>query len=344
MGAPRSAFGLAAALGLLSGCVSGLEDNTPFLQARGVDTGVDGVDSPDAGVVTGPVCPDVVSEILSNPQGCAALGCHAAEANQAGLDLESPDLVGRLTNMPASPTCSGLLLIDPAFPEMSLLTTKLVAPAPCGSPMPLGALLPDEDVACLQSWLQAEIGGPADAGVDPADAGETPDAGEDGGVQAPDAGEVDPIEVEAEFANLEAPVIPRPGPDAQGGQYVVVPLGPGRNDDPEALGVGRILVPFSTPAPATFHVFARARCPDIESNSYWVRVDDGPWFRWNDINLENEGVWRWEAVHDSDNASQRVEFAVGAGNHVLELRMREAGTQIDALLLTRDPSLDPNAR
>lgn len=189
--------------------------------------------------------------------------------------------------------------------------------------------------------------GPTDAGVAadaglPPDAGVAPDAGPDGGV-ARDAGEPDPIIVEAEYASvLQAPMVKRNDPDARNGQYVVVPAGAPVNGDPDLVTAGRLDLPFTLTSSGTVRIFGRARVPDASGDSFWVRLDGGAWIRWNDINLEHPGVFRWAVVHDSDAAGAAVDFAVGPGRHVLELRQREAETGLDAILITRRLALDPN--
>lgn len=327
-------------MGLL-GCPGSLLDPAAFQAARNADGGAP---APDAG--SGPVCRDVVSEILTNPQVCAAAGCHATSVNQAGLDLEAPDLLGRLWAKPAGPTCSGLYIIDPASPENSLLYSKLLDPAPCGSPMPLGTLLPDEDVECVRQWLLSEMAG-RDAGVPTADGGPTDgpvaDAGpRDTGFAALDAGTALVQMFEAEDLEIEAPLVVRPGAQAQGGAYVVVPLGPERNEDPLTPGVGRLVLRFTADAADFYRIWMRFRVPHIEANSIWVRMDQGRFIRWNDINLNFEEVWRWEFIKDSDDLEAPIGFNLEPGEHMLEIRRREAGAQLDAIAISRDRTFDPS--
>ena len=197
-------------------------------------------------------------------------------------------------------------------------------------------------------YLQArgvDVGGGADldAGAHDAALDAGPDAGLDGGGGPRDAGEPDPIVVEAEHAVvLQAPMAKRDDPEAQNGQYVVVPAGAPVNQDPDLVTAGRLDLPFVLTSPATVRVFGRVRAPDSSGDSFWVRMDGGAWLRWNDINLDHPGVWRWAPIHDSDAAAAVVDFTLDAGRHVLELRQREADTALDAILVTRDLSLDPN--
>ncbi|MCA9548445.1 MAG: hypothetical protein KC933_00325 [Myxococcales bacterium] len=187
----------------------------------------------------------------------------------------------------------------------------------------------------IDSGLVAE-----DAGID---AGPLSDAGHpDTGVVS-DAGEDTPIIVQAEYASvLQAPMAKRDDPEAQNGQYVVVPAGEPVNGDPDSVTAGRMDLAFVLDAAATVRVFGRVRVPDTNGDSYWVRMDGGAWIQWNGINLDHPGVWWWAPVHDSDDGGAVVDFTLEAGRHVLELRQREAGIALDAILVTRDLNLDPN--
>ena len=94
---------------------------------------------------------------------CATSACHSAADKSQGLDLESPDLAARLVGVAA--TASGLLLIDPAAPQNSVVYTKLTATPPYGSRMPLArTALDDATIACLLAWVAKSSAGGADAG------------------------------------------------------------------------------------------------------------------------------------------------------------------------------------
>lgn len=119
---------------------------------------------------------------------CATAGCHTkADAPSSGdLDLQSPDIVGRLKNKKSKGGAP--LLINSTAPEQSSLYTKLKAPPPFGSKMPLGGTLPADKVECVLTWLKKEAPGgtTADTGTSSdtgggTDTGGATDAAADGG-------------------------------------------------------------------------------------------------------------------------------------------------------------------
>ncbi|MEM9863870.1 MAG: hypothetical protein AAF938_19880 [Myxococcota bacterium] len=91
---------------------------------------------------------------------CAASTCHSAtEAAQSGWgDYESPRLFERLAQSRSRhETCSDLSIIDTEEPARSMLLIKMAgSQGPCGAPMPGGALVPGNQLACVAAWIAEE--------------------------------------------------------------------------------------------------------------------------------------------------------------------------------------------
>ena len=117
---------------------------------------------------TGTAPCDALGMILGNVNKCAAASaCHGPTGTQ-GIDLMTPGVVARLvgkmppatsTNCAASPMP---YLVANSNPPMGLLLTKLMDPAPCGSPMPfagIGGALTDADRMCINDWALAATQG-----------------------------------------------------------------------------------------------------------------------------------------------------------------------------------------
>jgi hypothetical protein len=100
-------------------------------------------------------CADVPSEFATT---CTATGCHNSKDKAQGLDLQAPDIAGRLVGAAAT-ECSGILL-DAANPEQSILYKKLQSPPPCGVQMPSGrAPYGDTELKCILQWIESLGGG-----------------------------------------------------------------------------------------------------------------------------------------------------------------------------------------
>jgi hypothetical protein len=138
------AVGLAALvwIPLIAGCPGSLRDPGRFADAGTTGGGAD----------AGSNCPEAPKEILA--MKCGGVGCHGATAPAQGLDLVSDGVAARVVGVKAT-ECMGTLA-DPASPATSVLYTKLTAAPPCGGRMPVGGMLPDDEIACVKEWIAAQ--------------------------------------------------------------------------------------------------------------------------------------------------------------------------------------------
>jgi hypothetical protein len=97
-------------------------------------------------------CPDVPTQLFV--QRCATASCHSAAAHIGGLDLESPDPAARLVRVHAAGDPKQLL-IDPDFPDGSVLIRKLTPSPPFGQRDPPGAPLDSRSIDCIRTWVRA---------------------------------------------------------------------------------------------------------------------------------------------------------------------------------------------
>ena len=155
-----------AALPFIAACPGSLDNIDLFLNDGGgliavdagpEDTGVEDAGNNDGSVLVGQ-CDYVVADILSSNSGCATANCHSTNAPTLGVDLESADIIGRLSGQSASGPCADQQLVNPANPEQSLIYTILLDVRPCArTRMPIGPALPAADVACVLTWLQENV-------------------------------------------------------------------------------------------------------------------------------------------------------------------------------------------
>ncbi|MEL6388903.1 MAG: choice-of-anchor J domain-containing protein [Bacteroidota bacterium] len=94
----------------------------------------------------------------------------------------------------------------------------------------------------------------------------------------------------------------------------------------------RVRYTFSVDTTANYAIFGRTIAPTTGDNSFWVRVNEGTWYRWNDIPVTS--TWDWSRVHDSDNGNTPIDFALTAGTNTLDIAFREDGTRLDKLLVS----------
>jgi hypothetical protein len=129
----------------LTACAGALTDPQDFSYLQDAGTLLD-----DGGSIGGGC--DPVSTLFVPT--CATASCHSAITQQAGLDLESPGLPGRLVGR----KCTGGpgFLIDKDHPDQSVMYTKVTSTPPFNFQMPLGGSpLDDDQIGCIKEWVEA---------------------------------------------------------------------------------------------------------------------------------------------------------------------------------------------
>ena len=79
----------------------------------------------------------------------------------------------------------------------------------------------------------------------------------------------------------------------------------------------------------TYYIWGRAIGTSGRSNSFYVTTDNGDDMTWH---LPIAPAWNW---------SQAVSVYLEAGRHILTIKRRETGAQLDKMLITNDPNYIP---
>jgi hypothetical protein len=105
-----------------------------------------------------------------------------------------------------------------------------------------------------------------------------------------------------------------------------------RAGTPESLHVvpahGRFRFDFVAGGPSKVQLWFRPIVGGPDHDSFWVRMDDQPWFKWNSITGSCTRV--------GDFTNRPVTFTVGAGSHRFELAHREIGAFVDSIFFITD--------
>jgi hypothetical protein len=277
---------------------------------------------------------------------CATAGCHAKTGAAGSLDLESPEIVKRLSGATAHTTaCAGKTLLDRSMPDRSLLYGKLTDPPLCGIRMPVGIVLAASDIDCMRRWVASPSCTAPSASAPAADAGSDASsrpgsvAGAGGApAMMPSDG---PLRIEAEAAGtVTSPLAAQSDASASGGMYLSVPTASmaAKNDAPATDGVASFI--FQLAKAGNYKLWGRVRTPTLDNNSFWVRVDGATWVQWN--NIAASADWQWNAVHDSAASEAVVMYDLKAGQHTLNVAYREPGADLDELLFTTDAAFTPS--
>lgn len=95
-------------------------------------------------------------------EACGGRVCHGATDPAGGLDLVSEGRDARLFGVLGSTACGSRVLVEPEYPEASLLYEKLTADEPsCGRPMPPSGKLDDFEIECVRKYIEEASGAPS---------------------------------------------------------------------------------------------------------------------------------------------------------------------------------------
>ncbi len=98
-----------------------------------------------------------------------------------------------------------------------------------------------------------------------------------------------------------------------------------RPSPPADVAASRVRFTLENPTGGDYSLFARVNAPSGQSDSYWVRVNDGEWYPWSRGFRQGQG-FRWKRYPDGPVSLQ-------AGTNTIDFAFREAGTQLDKLHL-----------
>ena len=118
-------------------------------------------------------------------------------------------------------------------------------------------------------------------------------------------------------------------PSASGGEYIRVPNGAGDASSPSSSF--RASFCFSVPTSGLYRIKSRVRAPTFEDDSFFVQVDGAPaggylWAAQVGPGFEQDYLNDW-SVEDP------VEIFLGAGDHAVDIYLREDGSGLDRLEL-----------
>ena len=157
-----------------------------------------------------------------------------------------------------------------------------------------------------------------------------------GKLQSPAAADGAEAWLEAQDGDVERPWVVEESPNASGGKYITT-RGVDAGGEPPSEGYATY--EFDLERGGEYEIRGRVQVPDNESDSFWVRVDDRDWVRWDRMR-SRRGSWEWESVPDHDvEGAPPKRFALDAGTHTLTVAFREDDAALDKLVVTsnRDP-------
>lgn len=144
----------------------------------------------------------------------------------------------------------------------------------------------------------------------------------------------EPIALEAEYATIGSKWQLVESTFASLGRAVVInPIFNRTTTSPDPVDASDLVrFEFNVPTTGNYTLQARVSAPSAEDDSFFVRVNGGAWFNWNNIGNRSAG-YVWAAFPNQLNLS--------TGPAVIEFSWRENGTVLDKIQLARNSTV-PN--
>lgn len=145
--------------------------------------------------------------------------------------------------------------------------------------------------------------------------------------------------IEAESAsdqNNFSPFTVEDNDDACGGQCIV---SPSTSYTSGVASDGNLEYEFEITEAGVYYAWFRLICPSGEEDSYWIKMDDGDYIRFNEITKSTD--WIWEQVYDVDNNDAYMTCDLTEGTHTLTVVYREMNARLDKILITDNADIQP---
>jgi len=123
-----------------------------------------------------------------------------------------------------------------------------------------------------------------------------------------------------------------------GGVYMMPPNKTNTNTAP-SQAKDLLTFKFSISEAGIYKVFARTLTSADGDDSFWVRINQGSWIRWNKINFPySESGFTWNQVGEWTNGDQSspLTFDLAAGLNQIDFAWREPGIKFDKLFVSKN--------
>ena len=136
----------------------------------------------------------------------------------------------------------------------------------------------------------------------------------------------DDLWLEAECAAVGTKWAVKSDGSASNGSYVVVTKGNAYSAPPSDISDNRVRFTFTTAAAGTYRLFARVLAASGLDDSFYVRVNGGSWYSW-DNGLSGASGFAWREYG-------KGLLSLKSGTNTIDFAYREDGTKLDKLYLT----------
>lgn len=134
------------------------------------------------------------------------------------------------------------------------------------------------------------------------------------------------IYLEAECAVVGSDWEELPDAEASGGSYVTVQAGLNSTASAPTGEGSTVSFPFTVSKDTTYYFFVRGNHPTADDDSYWVKLNDGPFVMANGLGTNG---WQWVDLTSFISSTELT-----AGDHTLTIAYREDGALLDKVAIS----------
>ncbi|MFA9389714.1 MAG: nucleoside hydrolase-like domain-containing protein [Prolixibacteraceae bacterium] len=138
-----------------------------------------------------------------------------------------------------------------------------------------------------------------------------------------ETGDATDVWLEAECGTVGALWNTESDATASNDKYITIQTGNNSTDNAPENNESQATYTFEISKSGTYTLWARVIAPNANDDSFWLSMDNGEWWSWN--NIASSSAWTW-----ASNQS----YSLDMGKHTLTIGYREDGAKLDKIYLT----------
>lgn len=142
---------------------------------------------------------------------------------------------------------------------------------------------------------------------------------------------LDPLYLEAECAIIGTAWTNKTQANASNGKYLLYPGVQQEFSSPPSQSNRHVRFAFFMTSAGEYDLYIRALLNNNFNNSFWVRINNGTWIKFSDI--QRAFGFKWHHVHDNNQGGQTVTHTFNPGYNFIDIGVMEDGTKLDKLAL-----------
>ena len=116
--------------------------------------------------------------------------------------------------------------------------------------------------------------------------------------------------------------------EASSGKYITIKTGNNSTESAPTNTESLASYTFTITETGTYTLWARVITPNANDDSFWLNMDNGTWFSWNNIAASSNWIW-----------VSGQSYSLTKGEHTFNIAYREDGAKLDKIYLTKSNNI-----